>query len=711
MKLTSSAMNSGDTSQSYKLYFISFLIFSLLVIASCPEGWRSISNPSSELSVKDQNINEHNLSPSNENDMNLNQVKDGSTYSSYIRDIWNSITTRQSNPSASTSIEQRNDCSKNIKCSSGGGCDDKTTAPGNAKATGTAASALCVDGTQWTGTRVLAKEAGYAIHWKIIEESSVDDENIMDNSSKKYLLLRMEMNAINRGWMGFGFGEKSSGSMLGADVVTVHIDKQSKKPVVTDRYVPFDAFPMSPYPQIDDSQDWEMVSYSIGLFKWSAILKRKLNTNDSQDRVLIENELMRIIWAWDTKSESVEYHAGNRHAGTININVNEIPRPTPPKDATDQIHVRHDAYKIPTDDVTHYACKGFDLTDKDRHVVMIEPYIQPGNEKYVHHFLVHACENTYPYNPIHPAGAPTSLCIHTSHGLSPLGFQGCKTLMYAWAVGGSSFVLPEDTGFRLGGDGQLINGFRYLILEVHYNNPDLKEDIVDSSGVILHVTKDASTRKQDATILIVGDTQISLAELESGKRNHREVTCLSSCTKRFAGPLKVFASFLHMHSYGQQAYTMRYPGGDLSKGVVGNHISFWSFDFQQITEIFYDINPGDQLSLHGIYDLTKAEEDVQFGLESTEEMLFDFLFVYPKSNLNELYLCGRQFPDVSVCGPSAENDKVYRNISNPIPDGRTTYSDAFGTPSKNSNKQQNIQERKTNKAKYHPLIRKEDQSP
>jgi hypothetical protein len=39
----------------------------------------------------------------------------------------------------------------------------------------------------------------------------------------------------------------------------------------------------------------------------------------------------------------------------------------------------------------------------------------------------------------------------------------------AWAMGGGSTVTPPDVGFSMGAKD---NAIKYLILEVHYNNPD-----------------------------------------------------------------------------------------------------------------------------------------------------------------------------------------------------------------------------------------------
>lgn len=68
-------------------------------------------------------------------------------------------------------------------------------------------------------------------------------------------------------WVGIGIGEPSSGSMLGADIVTAEFPAHAfnNTCVLTDRYVPWDAYPARPYPAPDPcgrtpSSDWTLVS-------------------------------------------------------------------------------------------------------------------------------------------------------------------------------------------------------------------------------------------------------------------------------------------------------------------------------------------------------------------------------------------------------------------------------------------------------------------
>lgn len=65
-------------------------------------------------------------------------------------------------------------------------------------------------------------------------------------------------------------------------------------------------------------------------------------------------------------------------------------------------------------------------------------------------------------------------------------------------MGADAFVYPEEAGLSIGGQ----NFNPYVMLEVHYNNPELQDGNVDSSGIRFIVTR--SLRKYDAGVIELG---------------------------------------------------------------------------------------------------------------------------------------------------------------------------------------------------------------
>jgi len=317
----------------------------------------------------------------------------------------------------------------------------------------------------------------------------------------------------------------------------------------------------------------------------------------------------------------------------------------PPKDAVSKIALEM-KFTPTSKNTTQYVCRGFDLGSKSRRVVQIDPVVAPGSEHMVHHTLLHVCgaKITNETNVLltHPPGGPAGKCLDpifkSEYGFSPMAVQECTTLMFAWAAGGGSLVLPESAGFPIGDD-----SVRYVVLEVHYSHPTA---IKDKSGVILHVTKDRSSRKDDATCLMIGDIWSYMPTIQQGAVEHREAVCPGDCTGQFTGDVSVFASFLHMHSHGRKIWTIK---SNEEKKEITNRIDFWNFGFQQLTLVNFTLSPGDRLNTHAIFDTTKASKDIRFGAASDDEMLLDFLFVYPASRLNEIYQCGWT-PWATRCG-------------------------------------------------------------
>jgi len=65
-------------------------------------------------------------------------------------------------------------------------------------------------------------------------------------------------------------------------------------------------------------------------------------------------------------------------------------------------------------------------------------------------------------------------------------------------MGADAFVYPEEAGLSIGG----VDFNPYIMLEVHYNNPELHQGVVDSSGIRLVLTK--TLRKYDAGVIELG---------------------------------------------------------------------------------------------------------------------------------------------------------------------------------------------------------------
>lgn len=118
------------------------------------------------------------------------------------------------------------------------------------------------------------------------------------------------------------------------------------------------------------------------------------------------------------------------------------------------------------------------------------------------------------------------------------------------------FVYPSHVGGVIGGK----NYSPYLVLEIHFDNPQMRGNIVDSSGIRIFYQGGygQQLRQYDAGIMEIGleyNPKNSIPPQET--EFHLNGYCLSECTQ--AGLPKsgitVFASQLHTHLTGRRVWT------------------------------------------------------------------------------------------------------------------------------------------------------------
>ena len=124
------------------------------------------------------------------------------------------------------------------------------------------------------------------------------------------------------------------------------------------------------------------------------------------------------------------------------------------------------------------------------------------------------------------------------------------SMCLVWAPGENSFSLPNNVGALY----MDASGFNSIILEIHYNNPNLVPDIVDNSGVRFYYT--TKLRENNLRVYQYGDPLIFLngetvdfgtQASPTGMYEH-SFNCASSCSALFlSSPVTVVREYLHMH--------------------------------------------------------------------------------------------------------------------------------------------------------------------
>jgi hypothetical protein len=180
-----------------------------------------------------------------------------------------------------------------------------------------------------------------------------------------------------------------------------------------------------------------------------------------------------------------------------------------------------------------------------------------------------------------------------------------------WAPGGGNTIFPDDIGSQI--------TTPYVTLQIHYNTTTGGDD---ASGMEYCTT--TQPRKNIAKCVTLGTDNISIPP---GATN---ATATGTCTGLPTGssPVYVIVTSPHMHLLGSGFTTQVVGTGDLLSNIP---LGSWSFEQQRHYRVDrYQLNPGQQLVTTCHYS-NASGRTVGFGPATTDEMCYDFLFVYPAS--------------------------------------------------------------------------------
>ena len=466
----------------------------------------------------------------------------------------------------------------------------------------------------WQDSQLLMNRnnENFGAKWRIDTLENVN----ADGESFATLTLLLAANSV--GWLGFGIGESSSGSMLGSDIVVASIDDVTGVVEVSDRHVPWVAYPMnqgnSPFPLPDDQQDWTALGGRQTENGTAIVLQRKLDTQDLFDRPIDPSASTPVIFAF---GESFGYHGSRRGVGNIIFSKHQAAVLDLPTDIDSYLDVTMPNVLLPQGLTDAFVHVSLDLGDVDDIAGIDFDAISP-SPHFMHHLTMYTCSGpdntdwlkyTGKYK-VFDKQPPVSYC-HVAFG---------------WALGGSRELFPPNAAFR---------GVRYIILQAHYNLPRNGTDsagrptyagagTIDASGLRLYTT--STPRKYKAETLHIHYVEDGVIPAQQNEV-HYESVCVSDCTKPLPRPLNIFSGFLHMHSHGKQIWAAQYDVHGRSKGLIVK-TDFWNFQFQKTVSVDAVLTPGDEIRLHCVFDTSKVDTPLQWGEQSAQEMCLVFLYYY-----------------------------------------------------------------------------------
>lgn len=264
----------------------------------------------------------------------------------------------------------------------------------------------------------------------------------------RFALVLNDTSVIENGpfWMGIGIGEPTSGSMLGADVLTAEMETGALDSCkITDRYVPFVAYPLTeapgPFPLPDECEepDWTLISCRRDP-NGSAILEieRPLTVMDEkQDRPILAGE-SSVLYAY---GGAFGYHGGNRYSSKVVLYTENDTMPSGaalPADIDGSFELRATNYTVPINRTT-YACTSLALpipSSGKRMIVAIEPLI---NIPMIHHFTLYICSGS--------EYARQTMKTVACGGVEPFGpvgndNAGCSTFVFGCTCRACLYSIP-----------------------------------------------------------------------------------------------------------------------------------------------------------------------------------------------------------------------------------------------------------------------------
>lgn len=141
---------------------------------------------------------------------------------------------------------------------------------------------------------------------------------------------------------------------------------------------------------------------------------------------------------------------------------------------------------------------------------------------------------------------------------------------------------------------------RYVVLQIHYDNPTLDLSQQDSTGVRVRMTTDL--RANTAGFLFNGVYTDKIVIPPGESEWEISGNCTSAATSNMPFALNVFAVATHAHLTGRLVWTEIWRKGKFVEYLTPE----WVYDFsdQKMVRVSKTLHPGDELITHCVYDTT-----------------------------------------------------------------------------------------------------------
>ena len=414
------------------------------------------------------------------------------------------------------------------------------------------------------------------------------------------------------GYLALGFSQ--TGAMTGGDMAVGYNDENGKF-VFENRYATDFVTP-----QVSPDQEKNMHlkegSQSKGVTSFIFEKQNKADCFETQADVATD------AWQWfiyafsddNTFAQHAPGHNGKQYVklGTgKTVSINDV-RPIPD---TKNLTIVQPEVTVPTAETTYCytlhkmpAGKGWLLGERP-----------PQSSQLLHHMVFYACYDL-PDKYLDMIGKEAN-CNYKTFS------NPCNGFVTEWAPGMSGRTFEPGYGKPFG-----TGHYQYVMLETHYNNPELLEGQKDTTSyTFLWDDKPVDT---EIGTLTLGDLQVEGWFLEPGQPLVKHSTvCTPECTNKFPSDgITAVSVFHHMHYRGRNAEVQIIRDGKEITPLSTLRDFEYGYQFSKSLNSV-KLLPGDKLITTCEFDTSNDTKPVPGGLSSEDEMCFAWVDYYPANNV------------------------------------------------------------------------------
>ena len=460
----------------------------------------------------------------------------------------------------------------------------------------------------------ISNDDAYTLSWSLNQEDK---------------LIKFDLSVKTTGWVGFGISP--DGRMPNSDMYIGYVKKDGKA-VVEDRFAISKSLPPLDS-ALGGKDDLLNITGSIANGRTLLSFTRPLVTGDKYDIDIKQGQTYTLVFSYRYQGNP-ETEGGNYLVHSAIYAKNFVIYPNSGqstnvqtlgekyKDSKDvsSLKIQFDNVQIPVE-TTAYICRLFDINTMinkaNKSVAKNTSYhaigydVKLDNSAFVHHITVSSCDYRnvfYTDGYIRCEDMP----------------KDCRTIIFGWAPGQDTYEFPPEAGLMFG----TLDTY-FVLMQIHYNNPTLLPNQVDSSSFSFFYTP--ILRKNDIGLSFVqriSDLSIP-PKLPSFKMS---TNCPVKCFNEINPAGFTMISYAHhMHTIGKKM-KVRITKDDGTFDDDTFRKDVYDFNNQGFTQIAYPFKRGYAINIECEWDSTSRAYTTVGGEGTDNEMCVFFYYYYPKEN-------------------------------------------------------------------------------